>query len=892
MSLKWYSYFGLMALTMMPPVARGETPSNFDAASLEFFEKRIRPLLVDNCHTCHSADTNSKGGLRVDDRNGLIYGGQRGAAIVPGNPDESLLLRAVGYADEDLKMPPDKQLSAEQVADLRQWIKDGAAWPPVELPSDLGQSNSQYEALRKRHWAWQPLVQAAPPAVRDAAWPKAELDTFVLARLEETGIAPVGDADRTTLIRRLTFDLTGLPPTPADVAAFLGDTSTDALEKAVDRLLASPAFGEHWGRHWLDVARYGESTGSSRNIPFPHAWRYRDYVINAFNQDKPYDEFIREQIAGDLLPSSSQQQRDERQIATGFLALGVKDVNQRFKVRFVMDNIDEQIDTVSRSVLALTASCARCHDHKFDPIPTTDYYALAGIFHSTDLCAGVRNKMGGGGLDYYDTQALVRLGSAESSTQPTAESAKKIEDLTKAVDTARTEFQALRDKPEGNEPGSDGRPKRAIARQKWNKLQLELQGLTDPAASGAPVAFGVRDSHAIADTEVRIRGEAEQLGPRVPRGFLSVLPVPGQQAIEPKQSGRLQLAKWLTSADNPLTSRVIVNRAWHHLFGRGLVSSVDNFGINGDTPTHLELLDHLAIGFVRDGWSIKRLVRSIVLSRVYGLAASAEADRLAVDPANRLVWRHAPRRLTAEELRDTTLAVAGSLDLGKPPAAAVKDFKVVELRNNGPEARQLAQLVLKDRHRSVYLPLLRGLTPRPLEVFDFAEQGMVTGSRDATTVAMQALYLLNDPFVRQQSLELANQLLARTDCDDTERVHLAYRLTLGRAAHAIEVERGLRFLNDYAASLPATPSNPPAQPEADIVATAEPTPPAEGNGGNASAETAGTKKKKATPANPDEADQTDEPLSEEQVVPASPQSAAWASFCQALFASAEFRYLQ
>lgn len=875
-----------LALISSSASSFAETPTNFEPAKLEFFEKKIRPLLVDNCFTCHSANTNSKGGLRVDDRNGLLHGGGRGAAIVPGKPDDSLLLSAVSYADEDLKMPPEKQLAAEQVADLRKWIDEGAAWPPVEVPSDLGQSNAQYESLRKEHWAWQPLARTRVPVVRDAAWPRAELDSFVLARLEAEGLMPVGDADRATLIRRVTYDLTGLPPTPAEIDTFLADTSPEPLATVVDRLLASPAFGERWGRHWLDVARYGESTGSSRNIPYPHAWRYRDYVINAFNQDKPYDEFIREQIAGDLLPAESQQQRDERLIATGFLALGVKDVNQRFKVRFVMDNIDEQIDTVSRSVLALTASCARCHDHKFDPIPTTDYYALAGIFQSTDLCAGVRNKMGGGGLDYYDTSALVRLGSSDGAGPATPEALAKIDELKQAVVTARSEFQALKGKPEGNEPGPDGRPKRAIARQKWNKLQLELQVLTDPTANGAAVAFGVREAQAIGDTEVRIRGEAEQLGPIVPRGFLSVLNLPNQGRINPQQSGRLQLAYWLTSADNPLASRVIVNRVWHHLLGRGLVSSVDNFGVNGDRPTHPELLDHLASSLVRDGWSIKRLVRKVVLSRTYGLASNAAADRLAVDPSNRLLWRHAPRRLTAEELRDTALAVAGNLDRGHPPAAAVKDFKVVELRNNGPEARQLAQLILTNRYRSVYLPLLRGLMPRPLEVFDFAEQGMVTGSRDATTVATQALYLLNDPFVRRQSLDLAHKLLERTEVDDTERLHWAYRLTLGRAAHPQEVERGLRFLNEYAAAFPPiTPAPVASEP---VAVASNDSAKAERTGSAAGEET----KKKRAPANPDEADQTDEPVREVQVTPASPQAAAWASFCQALLGSAELRYLQ
>ena len=879
-----------LAATAFAGAARAET---FDATSLEFFEKKIRPLLVENCFTCHSANTNSKGGLRVDDRNGLVHGGESGPAIVPGQPENSRLIQAVSYTDEDLKMPPKKQLSAEQVADLTKWIADGAAWPAPPATDVAAKPHPQYDALRKEHWSWQPVADPAIPAVRDTAWPRNEIDAFLLARLEEQGLKPVPDAGASTLIRRVTFDLTGLPPTPAEIDAFESDKSSEALERVVDRLLASPAFGERWGRHWLDVARYGESTGSSRNIPFPHAWRYRDYVIAAFNSDKPYDRFIREQTAGDLLPAASQAERDELQVATGFLALGVKDVNQRFKVRFVMDNVDEQIDTVSRSVLALTASCARCHDHKFDPIPTADYYALAGIFRSTDLCAGVRNKMGGGGLDYYDTQMLLRLGSDATTSSPNPEIDAQIAELAKSIADARAEFEALRGKPAGNEPGPDGRPKRAIARQKLNKLQIEMLALTDPAAHGGRAAYGVRDSKEIADTEVRIRGEAEKLGPVVPRGFLSLLEFSGQPQINSSSSGRLELAEWLTSSRNPLTARVMVNRVWHHLFGRGLVSSVDNFGVTGDVPSHPQLLDYLATRFMRDGWSVKRLVRSLVLSRAYRLDSQATPSHLAIDPDNRLVWRHSPRRLDAEELRDTALAAAGTLDATLPEASPAKDLKVVELRNNGPEARRLAELTLSSRKRSVYLPLLRGLAPRSLEVFDFAEQGMVTGRRDTTTVATQALYLLNDPFVRRQSLALAEQLLSNTAADDAERVGQVYRLTLGRAATAEEIGRSREYLKQYESAV-QVPTPPPVASEETTVAVAEASNAAEAaTDANAAAAPAGKKKKKKQqPQNPDEIEQGDEPAAEESIQPATPRAAAWASFCQALLGSAEFRYLK
>jgi cytochrome c553 len=871
-----FDVLGFAVLNAATLTASAQTPPRHDAA-VEFFEKRVRPVLVGNCYTCHSADTNSKGGLRVDDRNGLLQGGNSGPAVVPGKPDESLLLLAVRHDEGAPKMPPKKHLSSDQVADLTTWIKDGAAWPAVAgAPGlDPGKPNAKYEGLRKSHWAWQPLAPGAVPCVGDESWPAGDIDRFIRSRQEREGLGPVRDADKLTLIRRVAFDLTGLPPTPDEIDAFVADPSPNAFERVVDRLLASPAYGQQWGRHWLDVARYGDSTGSSRNLPLPHAWRYRDYVVDAFNQDKPYDQFIREQIAGDLLAAGSELERAEHLVATGFLALGVKDVNQRFKVRFIMDNVDEQIDTVSRAVLALTASCARCHDHKFDPIPTADYYALAGIFRSTDLCAGLRNKMGGGGLDYYDTKMLIKLGP---DTTPNAEALRKIEATKKELAAARAEFEKLVDNPAGDVPGPDGRPKRAIARQKMNRLQNQILALTDPSANGGKVVLGVRDAETVSDTEIRVRGEAEKLGPIVPRGFLGVLQVPGQPVVNPKQSGRLELARWLTRAENPLTPRVMVNRVWRHLFGQGLVTTVDNFGVMGDRPSHPELLDHLAAEFVRDGWSVKRLVRTVVLSRAYRLGAEAFERNLAVDPANRLVWRHAPRRLVAEEIRDASLAASGELDRRRPETSLARTLRVVELPNNGPLARRILAEAAASKHRSLYLPLLRGITPRSLEVFDFAEQGMVTGSRDTTTVATQALYLLNDPFVQRRALALAERLLHRTELGDEARVDLAYRLATGRAATPTEIERAARFVADYQSaaseSIASTIGDAPPSPEVAVD------------------ETRTAAKRPAPPVNPDEVPPVEESVKEEVVRAPDAKTAAWASFCQALLGSAEFRYVK
>ncbi|MFM7058802.1 MAG: DUF1549 domain-containing protein, partial [Planctomycetota bacterium] len=444
---------------------------------LEYFERHVRPVLANRCYNCHSADNKAAGGLRVDDGNGLLTGGGRGPALIPGDPSSSLLIQAVEHTDARLKMPPDNRISDAEIAVLKRWIADGAVWPKAARPEDLGLMESEYAALRSGHWAWKSLTHPLIPAVSAASWPLDELDHFVLSRLEKYGLSPVPDAAPVALLRRVTFALTGLPPTVEEVRAFSMDSSESAYRAVVERLLSSSAFGEHWGRHWLDVARYGESTGSARNLPYPHAWRYRDYVIESLNRDKPWDRFVQEQLAGDLLPAATSEERRELLIATGFLALGVKDVNQRFRVRFEMDNIDEQIDTVSKAFLGLTVSCARCHDHKFDPIPAREYYALAGIFQSTELCAGLRNKMGGGGLEYYDSQRLVMLSSNGGLT---AEQQQRIEVLKQQVSEAKAEFERVRDSADAEKPGANGRPLRQLARQKWNRLQAEYTAMTDP----------------------------------------------------------------------------------------------------------------------------------------------------------------------------------------------------------------------------------------------------------------------------------------------------------------------------------------------------------------------------------------------------------------------------
>ncbi|OWK46337.1 PSD1 and planctomycete cytochrome C domain-containing protein [Fimbriiglobus ruber] len=869
----------------LEPAARPE------AAGVEYFEKKVRPILVGHCYQCHSADTKPAGGLRVDDRNGLLTGGNTGPAVVPGDPGKSLLLKRTTPDNAKRRMPLQGQhLNEEQTDVLTKWIKDGAAWPAIRVPASLGRPTPEYEKLKKEHWAWQPVSAPKVPAVKEDRRARDDIDRFLLAKLDAKGLKPVGDADRVTLIRRVTFDLTGLPPTPAEIDAFVNDPSLKAFEAVVDRLLASPAFGERWGRHWLDVARYGESTGPSRNIPYPHAWKYRDYVVDAVNADVPFDRFVREQIAGDLLAKdvarkageepgrgflssvlrslAVSHEQDRLLTATGFLALGVKDVNQRFKVRFVMDNVDEQIDTVTRSVLGLTVSCARCHDHKFDPVPTTDYYALAGIFTSTDNCAGLRNQMGGAGLAYYVPSQLVRL----TSYVPPPPS-NQVEKLKTEVAEAKKAWDDIRGTPAGLKLMPNGRPTQFPIRIKYERLQGELNALTDPAARGYAV-HGVRDAEKVADTEVRIRGEAEKLGPVVPRGFLTAFTVPGASNVNPAQSGRLELANWLTSAKNPLTPRVAANRVWQHLFGTGLVSTVDNFGVNGDTPSHPELLDHLATRFVAGGWSVKKLVRAVVLTRAYQLSPDAPPANTAADPGNRLIWRHSPRRLSAEEIRDATLAAAGTLNGTRPAESVAKELKMIEMADNGAVAKTINEKADAATYRSVYLPLLRGVVPHALEAFDPVEQTLVTGSRDATTVPSQALYLLNGPFVRKQALALAERLLKDPDATDADRVRTAYRLALGRTPSDQEIDRARAFVGEYESAAHHEYANAPA-----------PTPQV--------AKVAPVKKKPDDPLeDPDQLDQTGVATADEVVRPADARTAAWLAFTQAILAGAEFRYVK
>ena len=794
---------------------------------LAFFEKKIRPVLVAKCYKCHSAESEKvKGGLLLDTREGIRTGGATGHAVEPGDLKGSLLIAAIRGEKKDLLMPPKEKLPPEVIADFEKWVLMGAP-DPRDGKAKLAKKPDLADG--KNFWAFQPVKPVAAPKVKDTKWPTTELDRFVLAKLEEHKLKPVADADAHTLIRRLYFDLIGLPPAPEQVAAFVKDCGSpaphsafriphSALEKVVDQLLASPQFGERWGRHWLDLARYAESTGKERNYAFTEAWRYRDYVIAAFNTDKPYDRFLREQVAGDLLPAKDATQRNEMLIATGFLAIGPKGLNEKNRDQFVMDNVDEQIDVTTRAALGLTVSCARCHDHKFDPITQRDYYAVAGIFKSTETHFGV-----GGGEKGKNRQPSTHVPLVKSFTPPPplAQSAAPVQVASASGGKFTPEMEAsLKKFVEGNprlatrfQGMSEAEKVAAFERLRGNPKAAVKVGKPAknaskyPATPAAPKALGepsgewamaVLDGKP-ADCPIYIRGELEEKGPIVPRGFVTVLGATGPANIAPGQSGRLELANWLTSPENPLTARVMANRVWQHLFGEGIVSTPDNFGATGERPTHPELLDYLAARLVANGWSVKKLVREVVLSRTYQLSSASDAKNFAADPDNNFFWRSNQRRLDAESIRDGILAVSGRLDLKAPVGSPLSSLSDTDLGRGARPA-----LKGDAHHRSVYLPIVRDMLPEALDLFDFAEPSLVVAAREVTTVPSQALYMLNSPFIRENAAAFAKRFQG-TSADPKERIKAAYLTALSRQPTAAEVTRAEGYLKTHAAERGGSP---------------------------------------------------------------------------------------
>ncbi len=896
------------------------------AEQIEFFENKIRPVLADHCYSCHSDKAEKvKGGLRLDSREALLKGGTSGAVITPGDPDASLLIKAVRYTDPEMQMPPkDKKLSDAQIATLEAWVKMGAPDPrDTTGPKPL----TDIAEARARHWAFQPVTKPALPAVKKKRWVQTPVDIFVLAKLVEKQLDPSPAADRRTLIRRVSYDLTGLPPTPEEVEAFVQDRQPDAYARLVDRLLASPHYGERWGRHWLDVARYADTKGylpGGVERRYPFSFTYRDYVIRAFNEDKPYDEFLVEQIAADRLPMGEDK---SALAALGFLTLGRRFLNNQ------NDIIDDRIDVVSRGTMGLTVSCARCHDHKFDPVPTRDYYALHGIFASSEepaespLLGPLRDS-----ADYQDFLKKKADIEKEIAEFENKEIAKFLDDLRQKVgdyllgaraaeqlpdqakfDALAGEYKTLpavlrrwladldgrRKKadpifapwfelaalpeagfatnskpllekyvadsaklgvpPSGGsvaQPPEGGTPNpvvaKALAEQTTNSLKqvaeaytklfkavdaewkaalaaagkekkpaptqladanrealrqvlyadsappnlpmdlartLHARRLGEGAAplrnkiealnwthNGAPLrAMALADRAAPKNSHIAIRGNAANPGAEVPRGFLEVLRPSTSQPFT-NGSGRLELARAIASRDNPLTARVFVNRVWLEHFGEGLVNTPGDFGVRTEAPLHRELLDFLAATFMENGWSVKKLHRTILLSATYQQSSDATAASFKADPDNRYLSHQNRQRLDFEALRDTLLAVSGKLDLtmgGVPVDLVAEPFPT---------------------RRTVYGLIDRQNLPGLFRTFDFANPDTSSQRRFHTTVPQQALFMMNSSFV----IEQARRLVQRDEIQRTritaEKIRAIHRLVWQRPAEPSEIRLAEQFI--------------------------------------------------------------------------------------------------
>ncbi|MGB0581723.1 MAG: DUF1553 domain-containing protein [Limisphaerales bacterium] len=766
------------------------------ASGIAFFEQKIRPVLAKHCYECHSAQAAKKGkiksGLQLDTRTGVQTGGERGSAL-------KLIVSALRQ-DGELKMPPSGKLSDLVIADFQRWIEMGAPDPRDGEMVEVVQADD-FEKARE-FWSFRPVRKSARPEVKDKDWPRSELDWFVAYRREAKDLRPAGYATKRTLIRRLYFDLVGLPPSPDELSRWVEADSRDL----VDELLASPHFGERWGRHWLDVARYADSNGRARNVLWHHAWRYRDWVIKAFNDDLPFNEFVKHQVAGDLLPAKGRE-RDDMIVAAGLLALGPKAVEERRTELFTMDVIDEQIDVITRGFMGLSVSCARCHDHKFDPVPTKDYYSLAGILLSTKTQYGYgppHNWNINNDTEYqpigphveerlpqaaeYREKVIAKIrerGKARSDryrvVRRKADSERK---LKKVADDAKKELNASIKKMAAEIEDWDERIK---------KMEEELEALQADVPPQPGYAMSVREKVKPEDCRVYIRGEVTTPGKKVARGNLRFLDLAGIKPISEGESGRRQLAEWIAHEKNPLTPRVFVNRVWQQLFGRGLVTTPDDFGKTGAKPSHPQLMDHLAAEFIDNDWSVKNLIRSIVLSRTYQMASEPDGVNQSVDPENEWLWRMSPRRLQAEPFRDAVLAVSGQLDR-KPRARSViaeyQEFKEFEFNS----AVKLTQEQMRINHRSVYLPIVRGNLPELLDLFDFADPDSLAGKRDETTVPAQSLYLMNGEWIIEQAKFLAQRLEELPH--DGVRVNRLFQLAYARPPSPVEKARTLRFVHD------------------------------------------------------------------------------------------------
>jgi len=771
-------------------------PSFGQSTGNELFEKTIRPTLVTKCYMCHSSQLKSPmSGLVVDTKAGLLKGGARGPEIIPGKPADSRLLQALRYTDPQLQMPPTGKLDDKVIADFEQWIAAGAP-DPRQDPTGTAASPAPLKGMSieegRKWWAFQPVREIQAPKVRAPDWPGTKIDSFLLAKLEEKGLKPSQPADSRTLIRRAYIDLTGLKPTYEEVEDFASDSSPNAYSKMIDRLLASPRYGERWGRYWLDVARFGEDFGEP---PFPYAWRYRDWVIEALNADVPYDRFVKLQLSADLMPGTPRS--DLR--ALGYLGTGPsyhKDarLSRDVILGFATDDWDGEIDAVSRGLLGLTVSCARCHDHKFDPITTKDYYALAGVFASTSAAERpvfdvdpqtdarfmwVQDRL-------WELDLRVRYLTELPGTKPD-ESAKKVEKWLAEMEQLKAEMAALKDrypqlgrhvaaygtnlpKPRISKPNNLNQPREDPKEPFMDTVYdaaLYVDG-TDP-----DITMLIRKPGEAQDLPVFLHGNVNAPGEPAPRRFLSVLSKNPDEMFR-KGSGRLELGERIFTDAAPLTARVIVNRVWGWHFGRPLVATPSDLGTQGDKPSNPELLDDLAARFIAHGWSLKWLHREIMLSAAYRQSSKPRPDAERADQTNSLLWRMSPRRLDIEAYRDSILEAAGTLD----------DTMY------GPSLNLDAE---GNSRRTVYGRVSRTNLNTLLRLYDFPDPIQTSSGRDLTITSLQQLFVMNSGFIQKQAAALAQA--AEKELDQTARLRSLYRKVLGRDPDTAEIDLAMSYLN-------------------------------------------------------------------------------------------------
>jgi len=797
-SLPRFAAATALVLVAFSPLVRTAPPTA--AEQVKLFEQEVQPILQAQCLSCHGPEKKIRGGLRLTSREELLKGGDTGPAISVERPENSLFLKAIHH--QDLKMPPKGKLPQAQLDILTKWVKLGAPWSAA-VAKHHGPPPVDDRALN--FWSFKPVVRPALPMVKDTGWVKTPIDAFVLAKLEAVGLSPAAPAEKLAVLRRVTYDLTGLPPTLTEIEAVLADSSADWYVKTIDRLLASPAYGERWARHWLDLVRYAESNSFERDGTKPNVWRYRDYVIRAFNNDMPYDQFIREQLAGDELDRVT----TDSLIATGYYRLGPWDDEPVDFTQALYDDLDDVVSTTGQVFLGLTVGCARCHDHKIDPFPQKDYYRLLGFFHGFKRY-GVRSHES---VVAASLRSIASDDEQQQQKEQVAAHQKKIATVNEALKSIEAEIQP---KLQGGErddfkyelnrlPILKKNTPALLSQETFDRyaaLRKERDKLERTKPTSLAMALCITEEGPKArETFILKRGNPQAKGDPVEPGFPQVLggatPALPKPAVTAKTAGRRRvLADWLASPTNPLTARVMVNRLWQHHFGRGLVRSSNDYGYRGTPPTHPELLDWLASEFVARGWKLKDMHRLILTSNAYRMSSQPNPTAQAKDAENDLLWRFEPRRLGAEEVRDSILAVSGNLNpkMGGPSIHPTIPKEVLAGQSNPGTNWDLLCPPDERARRSVYVHVKRSLGVPILTAFDAADTDGSCPVRFTTTPPTQALGMLNGDFANEQAKVFASQLRQQVGDDPSAQVRLALRRVTQREPNAKEIERGVRFL--------------------------------------------------------------------------------------------------